>query len=196
MQHFPQVNQFLKDSSFFYTIVIGMDSHYSYVSKNYDRNFEFTNTTLLGKHFSTTLHPDDIEICEEAGMASFSLPGQLVPVTLRKHNGHGGYVTTQWEMQALLNENGQPDGIFCIGYNITEFVDTRNQLDTAQNHLNEIGFMQSHLIRKPLANILGLTEMIRQETADERLTPICEMLTNSANELDYVLKRISDKADD
>lgn len=172
-----------------------MDSLYSYVSKNYDRNFALTNNTLLGRRFSVTLHPEDIVICERVGMQCFSAPGQLFPATLRKHDGRGGFVTTQWEMQALFDEQGQPDGIFCMGYNISEFVDTRNRLNSAHVQLNEIGFIQSHLVRKPLANIIGLADMIQQEVSDERLSYLCTMLKKSSAELDEVINDISDKTD-
>lgn len=195
MNHYTQINNFLKDSSFFYTIAIGMDSCYSYVSKNYDRNFEFTDSTLLGRHFSVTLHPDDVKICEEVGGQCFSAPGQLFAATLRKHNGAGGFVTTQWEMQALFDEQGQPEGIFCIGYNITEFVDTRSRLDSAHNQLNQIGFMQSHLVRRPLANIMGLSSLISQELKKEDMNHLCDMLEKSTAELDEVIKDISNKTD-
>lgn len=196
MDHYPQINHFLKDSSYFYTIAIGMDSRYSYVSKNYDRNFEFTNSTLLGRHFSMTLHPEDIAICEQVGMQCFAFPGQLLPATLRKHDGLGGFVTTQWEMQAIFDSQGQPEGIFCMGYNITEFVNTRDRLDTAHTQLDEIGFIQSHLVRKPLANIIGLAALIRLEATEERLAHLCEMLKTSTTELDEVIKTISDKTDE
>ena len=112
MNDFSPINRFLNDSTFFYTIAIGMDSNYSYVSSNYDRNFEFSNGTLLGRPFSVTLHPDDISICESVGMQCFSEPGRLFAATLRKHDGRGGFVTTQWEMQAYFDEHGQPEGIF------------------------------------------------------------------------------------
>ncbi|TSJ36623.1 hypothetical protein FO440_22615 [Mucilaginibacter corticis] len=195
MNHYPQINHFLKDSLFFYTIVIGMDSRYAYVSKNYDRNFEFSGGTLLGEHFSVTLHPEDIVICEQTGGACFQSPGKLFAATLRKHDGRGGYVTTQWEMQALFDEQGKPDGVFCIGYNITEFVDTRSRLDSAHHQLTEIGYIQSHMVRKPLANIIGLTSLIRQESTEERVKDLCNMLEKSAGELDGVIKDISDKTD-
>jgi signal transduction histidine kinase len=196
MKHFSQINRFLKDSSFFYTIAIGMDSTYTYVSKNYDRNFEFTNGTLLGRHFSVTLHPDDIAICAQVGGQCFSAPGQLFPATLRKHDGKGGFVTTQWEMQALFDGQGQPEGIFCIGYNITEFVDSQSRLASANNQLSDIGFMQSHLVRKPLANIIGLSQLISKEMKSEKVTQLCDMLIKSTDELDQVIRDISDKADE
>jgi len=195
MNSYPQINQLLKESSYFYTIAIGMDSLYSYVNANYDRNFKSGMGTLLGQHFSITLHPDDIAICEEAGALCFTQPGQLFPATLRKHDGHGGYVTTQWEMQAIINNDGQPEGIFCIGYNITEFLDTRSQLTTAHTQLDEIGFMQSHVVRKPLANIIGLTELVAEETDQDKRQKLCAMLRESTAELDRVIKDISDKTD-
>lgn len=196
MNHYPQINAFLKESCYFYTIAIGMDSCYSYVSMNYDRHFEFTNGTLLGKHFSVTLHPEDIVICEQAGGQCFTAPGQLFAATLRKHDGCGGFVTTQWEMQALFDEQGQPEGIFCMGYNITEFVATRSRLDSAHIQLNEIGFIQSQLVRKPLANIVGVAQLIRQEAIDEKLIHLCSMLEKSTTELDQVIREISDKTDE
>ncbi|MDP9082129.1 MAG: PAS domain-containing protein [Bacteroidota bacterium] len=196
MDHYPQINAFLRDSSFFYTIAIGMDSRYSYVSRNYDRNFGFTNNTLLGRHFSVTLHPEDVAICEHIGIQCFMNTGQLLPATLRKHNGRGGFVTTQWEMQALFDGQGQPEGIFCMGYNITEFVETRSQLNSAHTQLNEIGFIQSHMVRKPLANIIGLADLIQQEATDERLVQFCGMMKDSTAELDEVIKAISNKTDE
>jgi signal transduction histidine kinase len=195
MNHYTQINQFLEDSQFFYTIAIGMDSHYSYVSNNYDRNFEFTGGTLLGKHFSVTLHPEDISICERVGMQCFSEPGRLFSATLRKHDGLGGFVTTQWEMQALFDAQGQPEGIFCIGYNITEFVDTRSRLDNARHQLHDIGLMQSHSVRKPLANIIGLSAMIQQEATSMKVDHLCVMLQESTAELDQVIRDISHKTE-
>jgi len=194
MKQYHQINHFLQESSFFYTIAIGIDSTYSYVSKNYDRNFEFTNGTLLGRHFSITLHPEDIGICQQAGSDCFANPGKLFAVKLRKHDGQGGFVTTQWEMQAFFDEQEQPAGIFCVGYNITEFVYTRSQLDTANTQLDAIAFIQSHVIRKPLANIIGLADLIQQQVSDERLNDLCAMLNKSSAELDDAIKAISNES--
>ncbi len=193
MNRFPEINKLLKNSSYFYTIAIGMDSLYSYVNANYDRNFKFSEGTLLGQHFSVTLHPDDIAICQQVGALCFTQPGNLFPATLRKHDGLGGFVTTQWEMQAMINDEGQPEGIFCIGYNITEFLDTRSQLTNAHTQLDEIGFIQSHIIRKPLANIIGLTQLIKEEAKTDDIIHLCQMLSESTTELDRVIKNISDK---
>lgn len=200
MDRYQHINSFLIDSSFFYTIAIGMDSTYSYVSNNYTRNFDHSNGSLLGRHFSVTLHPDDIAICEEAGTKCFKHPGELFSATLRKHDGKGGFIITQWEMKAYFDD-GEPVGIYCIGYNITEYVDTRNKLETAtseiaekEHKLTEISFLQSHVVRKPLANIMGLAGLLATLDIDENQKHINDMMISSAIELDAVIKEISDKA--
>ncbi|WP_428330147.1 hypothetical protein [Mucilaginibacter sp.] len=202
MDRHQQINDFLVNSSFFYTIAIGMDSKYAYVSNNYNKNFDQSNGSLLGKDFSITLHPDDIAICAEVGMKCFEQPGTLLPATLRKHDGKGGFVITQWEMKAYFDSEGQPEGIFCIGYNITEYVDTRSRLDNAKSEiavkndqLSEIGFIQSHVIRKPLANIMGLTNVLESMELTINNRHVIEMMISSAKELDGVIREISDKVD-
>lgn len=195
MHRYDQINNFLETSAFFYTIAVGMDGVYIYVSPNYDRNFSFGKGTLKGQDFSVTLHPDDIRICEEVGPKCFEQPARLFPATLRKHDGNGGYVITQWEMQAMLDEQGQPQGIFCIGYNITEFIDTREKLDQAETSLDEISFIQSHGVRKPLANIMGINKLLRLADDDAEREKLMNMLDTSTKELDQVIKEISHKGE-
>jgi PAS domain S-box-containing protein len=185
------VNNFFSSSNFFYSISIDLDSRYNSVNDNYDKNFSFGKGTLLGQHFSITLHPEDIHLCSMQGQKCFENPGQLIPVTLRKHDGKGGYVTTNWEMQAMLDDQNNPLGIYCVGYNITELVKTQNKLETAHMKLDEIGFIQSHVVRKPLANIMGLAGLLRSETGDRE--ELLKMLLETADELDQVIRNISDK---
>lgn len=193
MHRYNQINEFLHTSNIFYTLAIGVDSVYSYVSPNYDRNFSLGKGTLKGQHFSVTLHPDDVQICEQVGPLCFGNPGKLFPATLRKHNGSGGFVITQWEMQAIFDAQGQPEGIFCIGYNITEHVDTRERLDKAEVQLDEISFVQSHGVRRPLANIMALSRLFEQDLPADERKDISQMMISSANDLDTIIRDISNK---
>ncbi|WDF54177.1 PAS domain-containing protein [Mucilaginibacter sp. KACC 22063] len=193
MQRYSQINNFLHTSKLFYTIAIGIDSYYTFVSPNYDRNFSLGKKTLLGEHFSVTLHPEDIRICEEVGPRCFAEPEKLFPATLRKHDGKGGFVITQWEMQAMMDESGMPQGIFCIGYNITQFVDTKNKLEQASSDLDEISYIQSHGVRKPLANILGIVELMDTTDGYDDYRHLTAMLKESADELDKIIRYISEK---
>ena len=201
MRHFKETLQLFENSNFYYAIIIGMDSNYSYVSPNYDRNFDFLGHSLLGKPYDISVHPDDTKICGAVAQLCFENPDRLFPATLRKHDGKGGFVFTQWEFKALFNEQNQPDGILCIGYNITEHIVTRNELADAQSEvaskndrLADIGFIQAHLIRRPLANIIGLVGILETMKLDPNLVNIKDMISTSASELDAVVKAVIDRA--
>lgn len=187
------INKFLEESQLFYTIVIGLDGTYMYVSPSYDQNFGTNKGSLKGQHFSVTLHPDDVEICEKVGPLCFLDPEKLFPVTLRKHDGKGGYVITKWEMQAMPDEQGNPMGIFCVGYNITTYVNMQEKLDQAASDLDDISYIQSHGVRKPLANIMGLVGLLNETEDHAHYKKIVQMLQQSAAELDDIIKGISNK---
>ena len=184
------LNTLLRDSHYFYTITVDLNSVYNYVSPNYNKNFGAGRETLLGQKFSVTLHPDDIEICTEAGYRCLQNPTQLIPVTLRKHDGHGGFVTTNWEMQAIVGADNSPLGVYCIGYNDSELVMAQDKLGHAETQLEEIGFIHSHVVRKPLANILGLVELLKTDGHNDE---VLELLFSSARDLDKVINEISSK---
>ena len=56
--------------------------------------------------------------------------------------------------------------------------------------LEEIAFNQSHLVRHPLSNILGITSIMGEMEMDEGLKQMVNMLELSANKLDTVIKEI------
>ncbi|QNF33129.1 PAS domain-containing protein [Adhaeribacter swui] len=63
--------------------------------------------------------------------------------------------------------------------------------------LQELSFNQAHLIRAPLANIMGLLKLLQQIPAtNNEINQIVAMLQESATELDQQVRTIVDKADD
>lgn len=56
--------------------------------------------------------------------------------------------------------------------------------------LREIAFNQSHLIRQPLSNILGIIDIMNEMTMDDNLKQTVSMLQISAEKLDAVIKEI------
>ena len=58
----------------------------------------------------------------------------------------------------------------------------------------EIALSQSHTIRKPVANILGLLPMLQQESLSEEGKNVLQLLLESAQELDHVVKQVVRKS--
>jgi hypothetical protein len=198
MPDFEEIKKLLNDSTMYYLISVGMDSNYSYVNKRYQNVFNNIHGSLVGQHYSVTMHPDDTKICESVSELAFMNPGKVFPAIIRKHDGYGGYVTTKWEYKALFDKDNLPDGMFCIGHDITELIqssselkDTKESLTKTQYNLAEINYIQSHVVRKPLANIMGLSNLLETMDLNTELGDIVSMITESAKELDQVIKDIA-----
>ncbi len=197
--NFDAAKELLHDSNFYYMICVDNNGIYSYINNRYANSFGHIHANFVGQPYHITMHPDDTRICAEAGGKCYAQPGKLFPATIRKHNGQGGYVVTQWEF-TLMVEDGEPLGIFCIGFDITEFVRVKStivtinkDLETKNELLEGIAFEQSHIVRAPLANIIGLVSILKNMDLGTNASAIINMLEESSNQLDSVVKNIVDK---
>lgn len=202
MKNFDETIKLLEHSNFYYIIIAGMDSNYSYVNTHYADAFGHIAKHMVGQPYYITMHPDDRKVCEETSIKCFQNPNRSFPATIRKHDGKGGYIITQWEYRAMFDDDQQPAGVFCMGYDITEYEKANQQLEVAKteikhkkNILEQIGWEQSHVIRRPLANIIGLVNILNKMDVDQNLSNICDMLTDSAAQLDEAVNNIVRKTD-
>ncbi|MFC3563240.1 hypothetical protein [Pedobacter jamesrossensis] len=97
----------------------------------------------------------------------------------------------------MFDEYGKPQGIFCLGYNITDFIADKRLLEGAKTEiernaelLRTIAFQQSHLIRAPLTNIIALATILQKYKHIEGISTLCEMVLESATKLDLTIKNI------
>ncbi len=201
MRHFEETINLFEDSSFFYIITVNMSGRYSYINNHYKKSFAHIEENMVDAPYQVTMHPDDTRVCEEVSAQCFANPNKVFPATIRKHDGKGGYLITQWEYKAIFNDNGEPAGMFCFGYDITKFVDEQQQLKAAETEIekrrvvmNNIAFQHSHLIRAPLSNIMGLALILEKMEMDTNLRNICNMIVESSNQLDYIIREIVEKS--
>lgn len=197
MQSFEETKKLLHNSSLYYLISVDMNSTYSYANNRYQAAFNDLHGNLVGQHYSVTMHPDDLEICQRVSEQCFRFPERIFPAIIRKHDGRGGYIITQWEYKAMFNANHEPSGIFCMGNDITEFMkatidleNTKESLNDAKLTLSQIAYIQSHIVRKPIANIVGLTGILDSMEVSADVKAIIGMMKDSAKELDKVIQTI------
>lgn len=197
MRYLEETKRLLEKSNSFYIITSGMDGTYSYVNQHYANQFDYIHKEFIGQPYHITMHNDDRKICTEVSQKCFANPGLLFPAIIRKHDGNGGYICTQWEYRAMFDDNGNPKGIIALGYNITQFIADKNRLEGAMDEieqksmlLTKIAFQQSHEIRAPLTNILALTDILEKRTTDEQLLSLCRMIMESALNLDNAVRSI------
>ncbi len=196
---FKNTIDLLKESTLFYIICVGLDEKYSYVNPNYAKSFHYVTTEFIGQHYSIDMHPDDTKICGEVSAKCFTHPGMPFPAIIRKHDGNNGFISTEWEF-TLMVTNGEPVGIFCLGYDITEFVRTKSNnvivnkdLKSKIELLGAIAFEQSHLVSAPLSRIQSLVSILKEinmgpDAAAVNVT--INMLEDNNNQLQEIINSI------
>lgn len=81
-----------------------------------------------------------------------------------------------------------------VVHDITSRKNFENQLQLKNDKLSEIAFISSHEIRKPVATILGLINLIENQVVlDSKHTELFDFLRLTANQLDEVIHTIVSK---
>lgn len=98
------------------------------------------------------------------------------------------------EIEAMNEElNSLNEELTTVNETLEETVKRRtHELETQNNQLTEYAFINSHLLRAPLSRILGLSQLISSEPNSHRDTELINALISSTNELDAIIRRISE----
>ena len=183
MKQFQEIKALLGNSQTYYLIAVDMNSNYSYLNRHYADVFEPLYGDLVGKFYAITMHPDDQQTCKIVSQLAFTYPDSIFPATIRKHDGKGGFIITKWEYKAMFDQNGDPAGIFCLGHDITELVQVIGELD-------EVKHNHSHMVRRHVANLIGLGSLINEATETKEMQIAAKMIVESASDLDKVIGEI------
>ncbi|MGZ3750701.1 MAG: PAS domain S-box protein [Mucilaginibacter sp.] len=81
-----------------------------------------------------------------------------------------------------------------VAVDVTERLNYIKAIEVQNEKLREISWIQSHVVRAPLARIMGLIQVIKdmKENSEERAMTL-DYIVLSAHELDEVIKNITDK---
>ena len=86
-------------------------------------------------------------------------------------------------MKPVLNDSNIVIGVAVNFINI-------DKIKKSEQILNEIAWQQSHYDRKPVSNILGLVNLLKNEKDSKKSKELLDMLDASTKELDEVIKNI------
>ncbi|MFO7745010.1 MAG: PAS domain S-box protein [Psychroflexus sp.] len=110
----------LKNSKIYDVVVTDLKGNYAYVNETFKNRFSFITDEFVGKSSAITMHPEERAKMEALVNKCFEHPFECFPVEIRKPlKDKKGYNWTQWESSVLSDENLQPIGILCVGFDIT-----------------------------------------------------------------------------
>lgn len=182
MQPLDQLKNLLHNSTAFYLGHINSAGNYAYLNQHFIDRYGKLYESMIDMPAHIPTHPDDLPACYETNKKCMIEPDKCFPLTIRKINGEG-YVITHWDYKAYRNADGDIDGVIGIGYDITEFESRKEHISFLTATIRAVALKQSHLIRKPLANIVGLVDMLEEMSDDAGIQSVVKMLKASSEEL-------------
>ncbi len=117
---------------------------------------------------------------------------QELKITLQ--NGHVKWLNIS--LSFVPNPDSRCTHFICILRDVTDRVNYVQLLQEQNKRLKDIAFTQSHVVRAPLARLMGAVELIgNMNVADEEYTQILSSVQLSARELDTIVRAIVKKTE-
>jgi len=176
---FEHVKSCFHESNIFFLVSIDAMGNYAYLNECFAARYRDVFGDVVGNPAISTIHPDDVAgVAEAAGLCRIN-PEKFASVTLRKKNGTGGYFVTQWDFRLDITSNQ----IIAMGFDISEFQNKQEHIDLLNSTMRDIASIQSHMVRRPFANIMALVDMLDINEKDAENYSVLTLLKRSCREL-------------
>ncbi len=90
----------------------------------------------------------------------------------------------------IYNEDGEPVKMIGAIQDITEQINYIQAIEDQNTRFREIAWFQSHVVRAPLARIMGLTDILKNAEGEIYYSELLGHILTSAQELDDVIRSI------
>ena len=118
------------------------------------------------------------------------------PKSIFRHRKKSGEIIIVEATVSRLTFNQRDAGLVLVN----DITDRNRYIETIEKQNQtflEIAWIQSHVVRAPLARLLGLVDLMETElkVKDEEITSLMNYIKESANELDQIIRDITKKSD-
>ncbi|MBL0883685.1 MAG: PAS domain-containing protein [Chitinophagaceae bacterium] len=142
--------------------------------------------------FRKRVHPEDLPGTDEA-MKNIMYATTPLFAQFRIIRPDGDIRIIKGNVTCIRDIANQPVRLIGINHDITDQQRIQSKIQDQNDRLKKIAWMQSHEIRKPVANIMGLLNLYDICQSDLQHTQLIQYLKESAIELDAVIKQIIER---
>jgi PAS domain S-box-containing protein len=174
----------LVESQTTYVIRTDLQGYITYANPRFLERFDILLENVVGSFALDTIVEHDWDNTREVVQMCLLHPGESVQIVLQKQPPHQPVFWSLWEFVCLVDVNGKPSKIQCIGVDISEQVKAEEALRQSQAEqerlsvilqreqewhatINRMMKVISHELRTPLTAIKLACEFVRRH--DERL---------------------------
>ncbi|WP_219224465.1 PAS domain-containing protein [Pedobacter antarcticus] len=163
--------------------------------EGYGEIYGYSRQEALNSQWDLTrIHPEDRSGIERSIEHAFLQRDSLWHADYRYLCADGSYKYVRDRGRILFNENGHPVRMIGAMQDVDQQVISEQQLLLQNKQLKDIAWLNSHAVRRPLSNILGLISLLKHAIHDrDELLSLIDMLESSSKDLDQVLTKINDE---
>lgn len=138
------------------------------------------------------VHPDDKKYFKTSWKELLQNGHSIFEYQIIHKDGSKKYIKNEAVLRR--DKNGAPQFINGFARDVTVQKMQLQEIQKQNEMLQEIAWIQSHMVRGPLATILGLVDLFDQESASPNNADVIKYLKIAANQLDSVIHDIVDKS--
>ena len=125
-----------------------------------------------------------------------ALSGETFEITYEEYDAETRQpVSFEIAFNPIFNNNGVITGVGCFAHNISERLETQRAILTQNEKLKNIASLSSHELRRPVATLMGLVDIMDKENMDNpQNREVLSHIDVVSKELDEVIRLIVNKA--
>jgi len=152
---------------------------------------------LSNDFYKDIVHPDDFPTVQQTvDKIKAAKSGDVIEMTIRLLTKAGSYIWA-YSRQMIYDRSADSRTFLVIREvdDVTKLIEIQNELEEKVRQLKIVSFKNSHLLRSPVASIIGLVDLIdEQGITSEHNTQIFNFLKEAIVKLDGVIHEINDAA--
>jgi len=162
------------------------------VNKSAIKHYGYTKNEFLSMTIKDICKAGDMPLMEESLMTSRQYNKLVLPGPYRHRKKNGEVIQVEIQGNSMTYRGIEAKVVLII--DVTERLNYIGEIELQNEKLKEISWIQSHMVRAPLARLLGLIALIRDVKDDTgELQYMMNYLEVSANELDQVVRDITSR---
>ncbi|WP_345955456.1 PAS domain S-box protein [Mucilaginibacter sp. PAMB04168] len=176
-------------------MIVVMDTHHNitWVNKAFEDYVGYKLEDIKGRSVSSFLGGEKIsvDIITEIKARKERLETFSMDMLHYLPNGNKQWVNIEYT--PLFDECGTNTGYIAVHQNITDRKQREEKIYYQNRALQEVSWLSSHEIRRPVASILGLAYLAKDAQSRDEEKQIIDMINRCAEELDGIVHNISNK---
>ncbi|MGA9326234.1 MAG: PAS domain S-box protein [Salegentibacter sp.] len=150
-----------------------------------------------GAWWNERVHPEDRETVQYRVNGFYRIGSKNLQIEYRFRCADGSYKHILDRSYLITDKHGIPKRVIGSMQDITERKNYVKAIECSNKRLKEIAWTQSHVVRAPLAKVMGLVDLLKNHRDNlDDVDEILENILSSSEELDAIIRKIATKTEE